>query len=162
MVFWTLGVREGSTAYGNWPEGAPGGELTWYSRNHTYELSWSPAGDDHALVAPVDSGTLAGRWEVPMESQFVEETAWLEIETSGRACIEMSPFYTPPGACHFEGSIDAPDGEHGLVDFEFTRPEESPGAPHRGRGWLTEGPDGLELILVGDGGFGLMAYPDSP
>lgn len=96
-----------------------------------------------------------------MQNQFGEATARLEIEADGRACIEMSPWYEPPGGCHFEGWIDAPDGEHGLVEFEFHRPEESPGTPHRGRGWLTDGPNGLELILVGDVSFGLMAYPES-
>ncbi|RFF33041.1 hypothetical protein DZC52_00320 [Wenzhouxiangella sediminis] len=161
-VWWTLesGLREGSNVSGSWPSDAPGGELDWQLGDDEFELAWVPADDQRALVAPVDAGALAGRWEVPMQSQLTDETAWLEIEASGRACIEMSPWYEPPGACHFEGRIDAPDGEHGLIDFEFARPEESPGAPHRGRGWLTDGPDGLELILVGDGGFGLMAHPE--
>ncbi|NEZ02691.1 hypothetical protein G4Y73_00840 [Wenzhouxiangella sp. XN201] len=161
LVFWTLGGREGSDAPGSWPEGEPGGELSWQSRDRDFDLSFSPANDDRTLVAPIDTAALAGRWAVPMQNQFGEATAWLEIEAGGRACIEMSPWYEPPGGCHFEGRIDAPDGEHGLIDFEFHRPEESPGTPHRGRGWLTDGPDGLELILTGDGSFGLMAYPES-
>lgn len=161
VASWTLGSREGSDASGSWPEGEPGGELTWQLRDHTFDLSFWPADDDRALVAPIDTEALAGRWAVPMRSQFKEETAWLDIEAGGRACIDMSPWYEPRGGCHFEGWIDAPDGEHGLVDFEFHRPEESPGTPHRGRGWLTDGPDGLELILAGDGSFGLMAYPES-
>lgn len=46
------------------------------------------------------------------------------------------------------------------VDFEFRLPEESPETPHRGRGWLTDRRDGLDLILRG-GGFGRLAYPES-
>lgn len=162
-VYWTgQGPPTGSFASGSWPEGEPGGELLWSLNNAYYELSWSPAGDDRALIAPVDTGALAGRWVVPLQSQFEfqKHSAWLNIETNGHACIEMSLWYEPPGGCHFEGQIYAPDGEYGLIDFEFHRPEESPGTPHRGRGWLTDGPEGLELILVGSDGFGLMAYPE--
>jgi hypothetical protein len=163
-VWWTQeeNLREGRNALGSWPDGQAGGEALWQFGDDVFELSWSPADDARSLVAPVNAQVLAGRYAVPMSDQNPGDTnAWLEIESDGRACVEMSPWYAPAGGCHFEGSIHAPDGEFGLIEFEFQRPAESPGTPHRGKGWLTDGPDGLELILVGDGGFGLMAYPES-
>jgi len=161
-VWWTgeSDFRNGRAADGSWTGGEAGGELSWEFGDDTFQANWSPAMDSRSLVKPVDAGVLSGRWAVPIKNQLSDDTAWLDIEADGRACVELSPWYQPPGGCHFEGWIDDPDGDHGYVDFEFHRPEEFPGSPYRGRGWLTDGPQGLELILVGDGGFGLMAYPE--
>ncbi|WP_376695628.1 hypothetical protein [Wenzhouxiangella sp. EGI_FJ10305] len=165
-MYWTFPwseVRDHFAASGEWFGPTGGGELRWLDGDsREWTLTWSPATEtDKSLVAPLTLSALAGRYEVPMSDQTPGgATGWLEIGADGSLCIEMPVSYgNTDKACHFTGQVRLPDGDAGLVDFEA--------GTYHGRGYMADGPNGLELVLVGDdhlgnkGGFGLVAYPES-
>lgn len=148
---------------GQWFDDEAGAELTWETDNRTRTLSIWPADDDRSLLTSVDAETLAGRWEIPMRNPYAPTRARMTIDADGHACIDMHPIYEPQGQCHFEGWIDdVDDGDIGLLDFVINRPEEDyPIDSYSGRGWVTTGPGGRELVLIGNDGFMLKAHPEN-
>lgn len=148
---------------GQWLDGEAGAELTWETENRTRTLTIWPADDDRSLLTPVDAETLAGRWEIPMRDPYFPTRAWLTIDPNGHTCIDMFPIYQPRGECHFEGWLDdIDDGGVGLLEFVINRPDEDyPIESYSGRGWVTTGPGGRELVLIGNDGFMLKAHPES-
>ncbi|MDZ7789146.1 MAG: hypothetical protein U5L08_01355 [Xanthomonadales bacterium] len=147
---------------GQWFDDEAGAELTWETENRTRTLTIWPADDDRSLLTPVDAETLAGRWEIPMRDPYFPTRAWLTINPNGHACIDMFPIYQPQGECHFEGWLDdIDDGGIGLLEFVINRPDEDyPIDSYSGRGWVTTGPGGRELVLIGNDGFMLKAHPE--
>ena len=147
-------------ASGEWHGPDTGGELRWLEgESIEWTLTWSPASElGKSLVAPVTLEALAGRYEVPMSDQNPGGSmGWLEIDADGELCIEMPISYGDSHVeCHFSARISLPDGDAGLIDFEA--------GSYHGRGWLADGPEGIELVLIGHNGiehgaFGLVALP---
>lgn len=162
-MLWTFWPPERSAhdAIGEWFGPATGGELHWLDDNsNDWTLTWLAATDEgKTLLAPLTLEGLTGRYEVPMSDQNPGGSrAWLEIDVNGGLCIEMpASFGEPDKECHFTGQLSLPDANAGLIDFNL--------APYRGRGYVTDGPDGIELVLIGDNsidgrGFGLVAIPE--
>ncbi len=147
---------------GEWFSEEAGAEMTWETENRTRTLTIWPADDDRSLLKPVDAETLAGRWRIPMRDPYFDTRAVMTIDPNGHTCIDMHPIYEPQGGCHFEGWIDdIDDGGVGLLDFVINRPEEDyPIDSYSGRGWVTTGPGGRELVLIGNDGFMLKAHPE--
>lgn len=150
---------------GEWFDDETGAEMTWQSQSEdrTRTLTIWPTEDERSLLTPVDAESLAGSWEIPMRDPYFPTRARMIIDGDGHACVDMHPIYEPQGECHFEGWIDdVDDGSVGLIDFVINRPgdEDYPIDSYAGRGWVTTGPGGRELVLIGNDGFMLKAHPE--
>lgn len=165
---WTFTTpqEDSHPAAGAWMQAEPGGELTWVEGDEeVWTLEWWPAENaGTSMIAPVSMELLAGRYRLPMSDQNPQgSTVWFDIDDQGHVCIDMSPWHGESGGCHFSGQVSLTEGHLGLIDFELQRPEHPVHPAYSGRGWLADGQDGIELVLIGSngvGGFGLVAYPD--
>jgi hypothetical protein len=105
-----------------------------------------------ALVAPVSMQQVAGAYAIALRDQFLGQTGRLTVSAAGVACIVLrAPAAT--NACDFEGQVRTPEGDAGLVDFEFRRTGNPALPTYRGRGWLATVDGAHELVLVGGNGF---------
>ncbi|MBD8526861.1 hypothetical protein [Pseudomarimonas arenosa] len=104
----------------------------------------------YSLVAPVALADLAEGFEVITRGQFFPFLGALSVTADGRVCVRISG--ATSNGCDFAGKISAGEGELGLLDVELTNQNDPLLSPYRGRGWLMEGPQGRELILVGHNG----------
>lgn len=109
----------------------------------------------YQLVAPVALVDLGRGFSIKSRGQFFEFDGSLSVDGHGQACLKIST--NAPGVCDFTGKFAAGEGEFGLFDFELKDQNQPLAGPYRGRGWLMDGPNGRELILVGSsaGGVGL-------
>jgi hypothetical protein len=109
-----------------------------------------------SLVQPIGVTHVTGDWGIRIRDQFFERSATLRVAADGSACINALPWESPD--CDFRGTLRTPEGDVGLIDFEF-RSTANPALPaYRGRGWLANVDGAFRLFLVGSngtGGFGM-------
>ena len=118
---------------------------------------------DTELVAPISVALLAGAYRVQLANQFFHGYADLTIDADGQLCITLDAWGAPEDECRLFGTVDTPDGEAGLIDFEIESVTRLNRPPYAGRGWMMLVDGQAELILVGDDGdffFGLIAEPN--
>lgn len=159
--FWASNQQAYRARYeGIWRRGA-GGHLTLTPdlethpdriQNFNRYTATAPAG--YQLVAPVHISDLARGFRVDTRGQFFALAGSLAVEESGSACLRLNTAFAgnEDGPCDFTGKITAGEGDLGLLDVELVNQNDLTIPPYRGRGWLMDGPDGRELILIGHNG----------
>jgi hypothetical protein len=118
---------------------------------------WVPGSAGMSLAKPVDAALLAGDWRIRIRDQFFFRTATLRVAADGSACIDV--FELDAVDCDLRGTLRTPEGDVGLIDFDFSATANPALPTYRGRGWLAYVPGGAQLFLVGSNGttgFGLV------
>ena len=114
--------------------------------------TWRPQGlSGSRRVAPVDLALLQGAYDFTLRGQFFEFPATVVIDANGNLCMGPGNGADPEN-CQFEGTVLAPEGQYGLLEFSATDRSRPALAAYQGRAWLKEDDLGRELIMVGDNG----------
>lgn len=138
-----------------WTANGAGGVLRMSVPPATEE-HWSLSASSATHVMPLSAATLARRYTVPTQGQFVGFDLRLDITADGDLCLLDS---APAETCRISGRVWVSDSANGFVDFELGDRLTPASPPFRGRGWLQREAGVERLVLVGDNGstgFGLI------